>query len=61
LVGVVFGGELVDVAHDTGEGGFDIGDGPLRIIGALLLQASVVFDELFSVKLGNWVLRADRP
>ena len=61
FVGVVFGAELLELAHDAGQGGFDIGDGAFGVIGAVLLETSVMLDELFPVKLGDRVLRADRP
>jgi hypothetical protein len=61
LVGVVFRAERFDLTHDPLEGGLYVRDGALRKVTALLLQATLVLHELFSVELGDWVLRADRP
>ena len=55
------GGELFELGQDACERRLNIGDGAFRIIGALLLQAPVVLDEFFSVKLDDRVRRVDRP
>src|SRR5262245_3002813 len=61
LIRVVFGAELFELAHDPRECSLDVGDGALGIVAPLLLEALVMFDKFFSVKLCNRVLRANRP
>jgi hypothetical protein len=61
FVGVVFGAELFELAEDPRQRGFDIGNRAFGKIRAVLLQTASVLVEFFSVKLGDRVLRADRP
>ena len=61
LIGVGASTEVVELTHDARERGLDVGDGVFRVIGSVLLETSMVFDELFPVELLDRVLRADRP
>lgn len=53
-VGVVFGGQVVELSDDANEGGFDVADGLGREVFALPLETAMMFDELFPVELESW-------
>src|SRR5207253_10149777 len=61
LGSVVLRGELFELVDDSGEGGFDVRNCAFRVIGSLALQTALMFEVLFSLKLCDRVLRADRP
>jgi hypothetical protein len=52
-VGIVFGGEVVELSDDAEEGGFDVLNGLRGEVFTLTLQATMMFDELFSVELDS--------
>src|SRR4029079_2433325 len=60
LWSVVACGELFDIGEDACEGGFDVCDGPVRVVRPLPLQTAAMLHEFFPVKLDNRVLRTDR-
>src|SRR5262249_61645864 len=61
LVYVVFRTHAFELVHDAGQGGLNIRNRALRKIRSMLLKTSMMLGEFLSVKLGNWLLRADRP
>src|SRR3954467_11138784 len=61
FVGVVFGAELLELTQDPRQRRFDVGDRAFGKIGAMLLKTASVFVEFLAIKLGDRVLRADRP
>jgi hypothetical protein len=60
-VSIILRAQVLELPHGSFESGFNVGDGCFGKVGAVMLKATVVLDEFFSVKLGERVLRADRP
>jgi hypothetical protein len=60
-VSIVLRAQVLELSHGPFESGFNVGDGCFGKVGAVVLKATMVLDEFFPVKLGNRLLRADRP
>jgi hypothetical protein len=52
-VGVVFGGQIVELSENANESGFDVADGLGREELSLPLKTAMVLDELFPVELDS--------
>jgi hypothetical protein len=53
LIGVLFCREVFQLADDAGEGVFDRRNRTVGIVFALLFKATLMFHELFSIKIGK--------
>src|SRR5438105_1384261 len=61
LVRIVFRAEILELIEHSGDGSIGVGNGSLRVVLALKREALAVFEEFFTIEVGQYYMCARNP